>query len=127
MSDFRCRASNHYGDPIECDWPHCGCDPKATKVVETLVESGWGDTWPWFHAVRDLLERVDAGDNLIIQLEKLGRLRRAGQPRAHAVDAEIVEQPPARADGLDVFRQLATDHRRRLPRRLKGPGQICRC
>lgn len=28
-------------DPAECNWPMCGCDLYATKVVETLSESGW--------------------------------------------------------------------------------------
>ena len=43
-ADFKCRArTTNYGDPIDCDWPHCGCDVKATKVVESLIEQGWGD------------------------------------------------------------------------------------
>jgi hypothetical protein len=28
-------------DPADCDWPVCGCDEYATKVIETLHESGW--------------------------------------------------------------------------------------
>lgn len=28
-------------DPADCDWPLCGCDPYALKVVEALHESGW--------------------------------------------------------------------------------------
>jgi hypothetical protein len=28
-------------DPGECNWPDCGCDPHATKVIENLVEQGW--------------------------------------------------------------------------------------
>lgn len=28
-------------DPADCDWPVCGCDPAATKVIVTLQESGW--------------------------------------------------------------------------------------
>lgn len=27
-------------DPADCDWPMCGCDPYANKVVEALQESG---------------------------------------------------------------------------------------
>ena len=27
-------------DPADCNWPTCGCDPYATKVIETLQESG---------------------------------------------------------------------------------------
>lgn len=28
-------------EPGECDWPSCGCDPHATKVIEALIEQGW--------------------------------------------------------------------------------------
>lgn len=28
-------------EPGECDWPVCGCDPQAIKVVENLMEQGW--------------------------------------------------------------------------------------
>lgn len=27
-------------EPTDCDWPVCGCDPHATKVIEALEESG---------------------------------------------------------------------------------------
>jgi len=27
--------------PQDCDWPTCGCDPYATKVIEALQEGGW--------------------------------------------------------------------------------------
>lgn len=26
--------------PADCDWPVCGCDPQAQKVINALVESG---------------------------------------------------------------------------------------
>lgn len=28
-------------EPGECSWPDCGCDPHATKVIESLLEQGW--------------------------------------------------------------------------------------
>ena len=28
-------------DPADCNWPFCGCDEYATKVIEALHESGW--------------------------------------------------------------------------------------
>jgi hypothetical protein len=38
----RCVAkSSSAADPQDCDWPYCGCDPRATKVVEALIEQGW--------------------------------------------------------------------------------------
>jgi hypothetical protein len=27
-------------DPADCNWPLCGCDPMAAKVIEALQESG---------------------------------------------------------------------------------------
>lgn len=27
-------------DPADCDWPTCGCDPYANKVIEALEEIG---------------------------------------------------------------------------------------
>jgi hypothetical protein len=27
-------------DPVDCNWPICGCDPAATKVIEALDEMG---------------------------------------------------------------------------------------
>jgi len=40
---FQCKA-RHGGDPVEpqdCDWPHCGCDPAADKVLAALHEEGY--------------------------------------------------------------------------------------
>jgi hypothetical protein len=28
-------------EPGECNWPYCGCDEHATKVIEALIEQGW--------------------------------------------------------------------------------------
>lgn len=38
---FECKARKPGAagaDPIDCDWPRCGCDPYADKVVEALDE-----------------------------------------------------------------------------------------
>lgn len=36
-----CAARHHtLAEPQDCDWPVCGCDPHATKVIEALQESG---------------------------------------------------------------------------------------
>ena len=40
---FTCKArfaNTGANDPQECDWPFCGCDPAAEKVIEALQESG---------------------------------------------------------------------------------------
>lgn len=37
---FKCKA-NRTADPSQdCDWPRCGCDPYAEKVIAALEESG---------------------------------------------------------------------------------------
>lgn len=37
-----CHAAKSVGanDPQDCDWPFCGCDPYANKVIAALEESG---------------------------------------------------------------------------------------
>ena len=51
---FKCKAHRGIGgnDPQECDWPVCGCDPYADKVIAALEEMGTfnqptkkGDEW----------------------------------------------------------------------------------
>lgn len=36
------RAAGKTDPPQDCDWPFCGCDEHATKVLDTLQECGWG-------------------------------------------------------------------------------------
>lgn len=41
---WKCAADRSGGggnDPQDCDWPTCGCDPHANKVIETLQDCGW--------------------------------------------------------------------------------------
>lgn len=28
-------------DPVDCDWPLCGCDGRADQVIVALIEAGW--------------------------------------------------------------------------------------
>jgi hypothetical protein len=38
---YTCRARSGKSDPpADCDWPMCGCDPYADKVITTLDECG---------------------------------------------------------------------------------------
>ncbi len=40
-SPFICKAGNQqHPDPADCDWPLCGCDEKASRVMQHLQESG---------------------------------------------------------------------------------------
>lgn len=40
---FQCKAKPlaTADPPQDCDWPLCGCDPYAEKVIAALQESGW--------------------------------------------------------------------------------------
>lgn len=41
FGEWRCRARySSLPDPQDCDWPQCGCDPVATRVLESISESG---------------------------------------------------------------------------------------
>lgn len=71
----KCRASIYSSpDPVDCSWPHCGCDERASKVVESLQEEGWGDLWPWRRAVTALLDCIDKGSNFYVEVERLREL-----------------------------------------------------
>jgi|SRR5580693_1235653 hypothetical protein len=37
---WKCRARPTADPPQDCDWPVCGCDPYADKVIGALEESG---------------------------------------------------------------------------------------
>jgi hypothetical protein len=38
---WHCKARRSAVDPPQdCDWPFCGCDPAASKVLEVVEESG---------------------------------------------------------------------------------------
>lgn len=38
---FTCKARQGHADPPQdCDWPMCGCDPYADKVIAALQEAG---------------------------------------------------------------------------------------
>lgn len=40
-SRHRCKAQYAMPEPQDCDWPFCGCDPHANRVLEALQESGY--------------------------------------------------------------------------------------
>ena len=45
-------ANTGANDPQDCDWPGCGCDPNADKVIAALQESGY--LHPFCEARKDL-------------------------------------------------------------------------
>jgi hypothetical protein len=38
---WKCKAQPTADPPQDCDWPVCGCDPYADKVIAALEESGY--------------------------------------------------------------------------------------
>ena len=62
LQPIRCRARLSYGDPTDCDWPACGCDPHAARVVEALQESEWRSPKQCDELVQEVVE--DATDGL---------------------------------------------------------------
>lgn len=42
MTKWVCAARKQsLPEPGDCDWPMCGCDPYANKVISTIEESGF--------------------------------------------------------------------------------------
>lgn len=37
---FVCKAQRSADPPQDCNWPHCGCDERATAVLVALEEEG---------------------------------------------------------------------------------------
>lgn len=38
---WTCKAlRSTFPEQVDCDWPNCGCDPAASKVIEALQEQG---------------------------------------------------------------------------------------
>jgi hypothetical protein len=55
--EFKCGARSGSFEPQDCDWPYCGCDPKATKVIAALEEQGWArPSAPSVEEVKGVLE-----------------------------------------------------------------------
>lgn len=83
--EWRCKArSCNLGgsDPQDCDWPFCGCDPKADRVIEALQESGWSSPLAQSPArsagsddLQEALEALDRAGQFIRNGIALGYIR----------------------------------------------------
>ncbi len=38
---WTCPARATADPPQDCNWPFCGCDERASAVIEMLLECGW--------------------------------------------------------------------------------------
>lgn len=68
-NSFTCAArKSQLPEPADCDWPHCGCDEHAARVLEALAEEGWRRPVDISAVERDnevltnALQRIEAGD-----------------------------------------------------------------
>ena len=67
MSGWQCKAQRTADPPQDCNHPFCGCDPHAERIIETLLECGWGpEATRWYpieSAPRsgDFLARINNG------------------------------------------------------------------
>jgi hypothetical protein len=78
---FLCAARHSQADPPQdCNWPFCGCDTHADKVIEALLECGWGSAK--FHGSDGA--RFRRGGVMIWSIVDC-EFRRRGKPIAQAV------------------------------------------
>lgn len=68
---WKCRARHGYHiDPVDCDWPGCGCDPCANEVMERLEEHMNETGWYSPDAADELRDDIAALRSRIEELEE---------------------------------------------------------
>lgn len=89
-----CKANRTADPPQDCDWPFCGCDEHATKVIETLVECGWSAPQPGTGHYLGVLHTCAECNE---PLHMIPTCKRCDQPRASkgAVHGEAEPAPAA--------------------------------
>lgn len=78
VQQFQCAARPHGSnqtaggnDPQECDWPICGCDPYADKVIASLQEQGrLAAEPPAAQGEADPTNAIDAQERLIVDVSE---------------------------------------------------------
>lgn len=82
-------------DPADCDWPHCGCDEHATKVLQSLEEEGLDPDTVRAQALEEAVaacHQVAAGDG-----EESGWWAAEGAGQCAAAIRALIAAPPAGA------------------------------
>lgn len=92
--------------PQDCDWPFCGCDPAASKVLEALKECGIMDNHRRFQFISnnpDVFQGVHAVrfQRMWKNLLTLNTHGRAINREIDAAMAEIYATPSAQETGKD--------------------------
>jgi hypothetical protein len=96
-------------EPAECNWPDCGCDPHATKVIESLIEQGWSAPQSQAGSVADSVKDMwlvggppdlkamsgDAEDERVIRLHFRRKATEADRAwLLEAINAALTRQQP---------------------------------
>lgn len=81
-------------DPADCDWPHCGCDEHASKVLESLQEEGLDPDSVRVKALREAM-----------QVCELNRTRWAEKAEEKPNEAGCYPFWGARAMAADILQQ----------------------
>jgi hypothetical protein len=102
---FRCAARHSLPEPQDCDWPQCGCDPVATRVLEYIQESG-------FKIVRD-----DGGEGDEGLVERLKSARRW-------IDIRLPLRDDDAATALATLEEAASALQTAIAARLQAEGRV---
>jgi hypothetical protein len=113
---YTCKAKLTGGpDPTDCDWPRCGCDPNANKVLEAISESGYeivklgrrNDMH--YHIPRGLFIEVQSlgGEKCIISTEGIVKITQEKQESTGRLICRI-----AMIDGFSVLCEESFDELR---------------
>lgn len=82
-ASFKCKARRTADPPEDCDWPTCGCDPYADKVIAALEESGKLAAPAWQEYVQ---HKPGCASLNVVPLD-IGEWKNAGEPCTCGLDA----------------------------------------
>ena len=105
-----CKAKPNSDPQQDCDWPFCGCDPVANKVIEAIEESGRfspARTEPT--KPRCVIGEYCSRHNFIHGAEAEELRQRLGALRKTAVDAVLDDVDARDSLAWCEFRQMTDD------------------
>jgi len=101
-AEFTCKARRTADPPEDCDWPTCGCDPYAEKVLATIEEQA-----PGLFAIQRQHEKWNADLTALMSCEA-GRALRAAVAAYDLYETTPANKPywEAMKPVLDAARHL---------------------
>ena len=96
----KCQASFTADPPVDCDWPNCGCDPHAERVMDGLRESGWRSLEEYLQQV----ERADAAERRANAYDRV--LNEIAQAGCGCDEGIPYRCPSCRANDLDLSKEV---------------------